>query len=97
MAATKTDLEKNPSTSQGTGSGSGPCRVILYNDDWHTFDQVIGQLMKALACSRELARAHTLNVHNLGRDVVFNGSREDCQGVVKVLREIRLQTEIDWD
>ena len=74
-----------------------PGRVILYNDDWHTFEDVIGQLIKATSCTEKKAEKHALNVHNNGREVVFNGKREDCQKVAAILREIRLQTEVDWD
>jgi ATP-dependent Clp protease adapter protein ClpS len=74
-----------------------PCRVILYNDDWHTFDEVIAQLVKATACTVEEAEVHAWNVHTQGREVVFHGGREACDRVANVLRQIRLQTEVDFD
>jgi ATP-dependent Clp protease adaptor protein ClpS len=30
-------------------------RVVLYNDDWHTFDEVIAQLIIAVKCTYEQA------------------------------------------
>ena len=36
---------------------SGPWIVILYNDDYHSFDEVILQLQKATGCSLETAEA----------------------------------------
>jgi ATP-dependent Clp protease adapter protein ClpS len=74
-----------------------PARVILYNDDWHTFDDVIQQLMKAIHCSAAEGEAHAWKVHTEGRDIVFEGAREDCERVAGILREIRLQVEVDWD
>ena len=31
-------------------------RVVLYNDNWHTFEEVIVQLIKATKCNFEQAR-----------------------------------------
>ena len=71
-----------------------PWRVILYNDEVHTFDEVIGQLIKALGCSQEKAEKLTFKVHNEGKANVFEGSFEDCFEVNSVLKEIQLITEI---
>lgn len=70
------------------------CRVILYNDDWHTFEEVIIQLIKAINCPFETARDLTLEVHVRGKAIVFNGEIKDCLKVSSVLEEIALNTEI---
>jgi ATP-dependent Clp protease adaptor protein ClpS len=69
-------------------------KVILYNDDWHSFDEVIMQLMKATSCSFEQARDHAFEVHVKGSSVVFNGSMSNCLKVSSVLEEIALLTQI---
>jgi hypothetical protein len=74
-----------------------PARVILYNDDWHSFDEVILQLVKATGCSPAEGERHAWIVHTEGRSNVFQGPRGDCERVAGVLREIRLQVELDWD
>ena len=74
-----------------------PAWVVLYNDDWHSFDEVIDQLVKAGACGREEAGLHAWRVHTEGRSRVFHGARPDCERVAGVLREIRLQVEVDWN
>lgn len=71
-----------------------PWRVILYNDDIHTFDEVIGQLIKALSCTVEHAEKLTMKVHNEGKAKVFEGTFEECFEVNSVLKEIELVTEI---
>lgn len=71
-----------------------PWRVILYNDEIHTFDEVIGQLIKALGCSQDHAEKLTFKVHNDGKAQVFEGSFEECFEVNSVLKEIQLITEI---
>ncbi|MEM6337739.1 MAG: ATP-dependent Clp protease adaptor ClpS, partial [Bacteroidota bacterium] len=48
-----------------------PWRVILYNDDIHTFDEVIFQLIKATGCSVERAELHAWTVHTQGKDRVY--------------------------
>lgn len=72
-----------------------PWRVILYNDDIHSFDEVIYQIIKATGCSAQEAEAHAWTVHTEGKDTVFEGSFEECFRVQGVLREIQLVTEIE--
>ena len=69
-------------------------KVVLYNDDWHTFDEVINQLIKAVHCSFEKARAHAFEVHIKGKSIVFVGQLKECLKVSGILEEIALTTEI---
>lgn len=71
-----------------------PWRVILYDDDVHTFDEVIEQLIKALECSTSHAEELTFKVHNEGKANVYEGTFEACFEVNSVLKEIQLITEI---
>lgn len=71
-----------------------PWRVILYDDDIHTFDEVINQLLKALGCSVEKAEEITMKVHNEGKATAKEGTFEECLKVNSVLQEIQLVTEI---
>ena len=73
---------------------SAPWRVILYNDNIHTFDEVIAQLIKATGCTLAKAEEITLKVHNEGKAVAFEGEFEECLMVDSVLKEIQLVTEI---
>lgn len=69
-------------------------RVVLYNDDWHTFDEVILQLIKAVHCPYEAARGYAFEVHVKGKAIVFNGEFIKCLRVSSVLEEIALDTQI---
>lgn len=71
-----------------------PWRLILYDDDIHTFDEVINQLVKALGCTVAKAEELTLTVHTKGKAVVFEGSFEECLKINAILLEIQLITEI---
>jgi ATP-dependent Clp protease adapter protein ClpS len=72
-----------------------PWRVILYNDDIHTFDEVILQLIKATGCTTNDAEKIAWTVHLEGKALAFQGSFEECFRVQGVLREIQLVTEIE--
>lgn len=71
-----------------------PFKVILYNDDWHTFDEVINQIIKATNCSFDKARDLTFEVHVKGKAIVFYGPLPECLKVSSVLEEIELHTQI---
>ena len=72
-----------------------PWRVILYDDDIHTFDEVIVQLIKATGCSEQQAERHAFTVDSMGKDCVYQGDFFECFQVQGVLREIQLVTEIE--
>lgn len=72
-----------------------PWRVILFNDNIHTFDEVIFQLIKATGCSTSHAEKIAWTVHVEGKALAYEGSFEDCFRVQGVLREIQLVTEIE--
>ena len=95
----KLELEiLEPQTQRGQGSGTGDgFRVILYNDDWHSVDEVVTQVQKATGCSQHKAIEIVLEVDARGRGICYRGDREKCQSVAAILREIRLQCEVDCD
>lgn len=72
-----------------------PWKVILYNDDIHTFDEVIFQLRKATGCSESEAERIALEAHFRGKTVAYSGGFEACFKVMGVLREIQLIVEIE--
>jgi ATP-dependent Clp protease adaptor protein ClpS len=53
-----------------------PYHVILENDDYHSFDFVVGVLRKALGYSEERASLLTQEADATGRAVVWTGPRE---------------------
>jgi ATP-dependent Clp protease adaptor protein ClpS len=73
-----------------------PARVILFNDDFHTFDEVIFQLMKATGCSPMQAEGLALEVDARGQAYVFEGEMSRCLNVSSILEEIELHTEIEF-
>ena|SRR5688500_5763530 len=73
-----------------------PARVILFNDDFHTFDEVIFQLMKATGCSPQEAEGLALQVDTTGQAYVFEGEVSRCLNVSSILESIELHTEIEF-
>jgi ATP-dependent Clp protease adapter protein ClpS len=72
-----------------------PWVVILYNDDWHPYDEVVFQVQKATGYTLEKAVWITQEAHATGRAVAYTGTLEECERVVGVLRAIKLQVEVD--
>ncbi len=71
-----------------------PLKVMLFNDNFHTFDEVIDQICKATGTTHERAEAHAWEVHTKGKSVVFDGDMGECLRVSSVLEEIALHTQI---
>ena len=80
-------------TEEKTSIGM-PFKVILYNDEVHTFDEVIVQLIKAVGCSFNKGRSFAFEVHVKGKAHVFSGDLPSCLKVTSILEEIALHTQI---
>src|SRR5213076_1264977 len=57
-----------------------PWMTILHNCDCHTFEQVVKQLQKAIACSEAEGWEIAWQVHNTGKAVVKIGPEAECVG-----------------
>ncbi len=71
-----------------------PFNVVLYNDDVHSFDEVIIQLIKALHCSIAQAQRFAFEAHVRGKSIIYTGDLSKCLQITSVLDEIELNTEI---
>ena len=69
-------------------------RVVLFNCDCHTFDEVERQLQKAVHCGLSAARSLSWEVHSKGSAVVYEGPRERCEAVAAVLEDIKLIVKV---
>jgi len=94
MKLQQQDLPELEITNDEDTSELNASRVILYNDEWHSFDEVIVQLIKAISCTFEQARDFAFEVHVKGKAIVFSGTMKDCLRVSSVLEEIALNTQI---
>lgn len=56
-------------------------RVILYNDEDHTYDYVVELLVKVCKLSRQQAFCCAVEVDLAGRTTVFYGNEENCRRI----------------
>lgn len=71
-------------------------KVILFNDDDHSFVEVINQIIKAINCDAKTATAITFQAHKYGSSIVFSGDFQNCLRVSSILEEIDLITQIEY-
>jgi len=94
MGSTVLDVPKVIEGVNDAAEHALPWDIILYNDDVHSFDEVILQVQKATGVSLQDAFEITMEVHTKGRAICFSGPFDDCERVAIVLREIHLTVEI---
>jgi ATP-dependent Clp protease adaptor protein ClpS len=90
-SASSPAVEETEKTDSGEES---PWRVILFNCECHSFDQVEVQLIKAIRCTIARARAIAWEVHTKGLCVVYEGPLERCEAVAEVLGSIGLLVKV---
>eukprot|EP01135_Chromosphaera_perkinsii_P001327 Nk52_evm54s164 gene=Nk52_evmTU54s164 len=67
---------------------------ILMNDEKHTFDEVIHQLVNAVGCSSEKAVLYANVVDSRGRAFVRKGTESECRESAAWLERINLLTNV---
>ena len=87
LPAPTPDLEELEGTEATVGP---PWMTVLHNCDCHTFEQVVRQLMKAIACSEAEGWEIAWQVHNTGKAVVKVASEAECVRVGNILAEVGL-------
>ncbi len=87
-APVKVEEERDSSTSDFAW------KVVLFNCECHTFDEVERQLIKATHCGLGRARELAWEVHSKGLAIVYHGPQERCEAVAAVLEDIRLVVKV---
>jgi len=72
-----------------------PWIVILFNDDYHAFDDVVAQVQKATGCGHAEAFHITYAAHINGQAVAYIGAKRACERVASILCQIELRVEIE--
>lgn len=73
---------------------SGGWLVTVFDNDRNTFEQVIGILMLATACSVDEAQMEAWEVHHLGQSVVHHSGKEECERVAETIRTIGIRVTV---
>ena len=79
-----------------SGGTDIPARVILFDDEWHTFEQVTEQIIIAIKCNLQQAESLTWMVHSKGKALVYKGDMGECLKVSEILEEIDLGTRVEY-
>jgi hypothetical protein len=89
----KTTIDTDISIGNILGS---PYNVILFNDNDHSFDEVVAQVMNSVKCGAAKAQQITMEAHTTGQSIAFSGNRERCEHVDSLLAgpPCRLTTDI---
>jgi len=91
-----TDLQTGTvTTTDVTTSLGSPHTVVLHNDEEHSMEEVIVQIIKAIACSLQKAESIMTEAHSKGRAVVISSHLERCEHVAAVLEQIGLRVDIE--
>lgn len=88
MASERHDLpESGAETETETQARtSRACKVVLFNDEEHTYDYVVEMLGHACGLPREKAFRCAVEVDLTGRTTVHFGTRAACAAVVAKIR-----------
>lgn len=71
------------------------CNLVVYNDDYHTFDYVIKALMDICRHTYDQAQQCTILIHYRGRCTVKHGSYDDLLPLHTALLNKQLTSEIE--
>jgi len=68
--------------------------VVVYDNDFNTFEQVVMILLVATSCTMEEAEIETWEVHHLGKSVVHSGGKQECERAASIIRRIGIRVEV---
>ena len=69
--------------------------LVVFNDDFNTFDHVINCLIDACGHNEFQAHQCALVVHNAGRCAVFIDSHDACESVYEYFIKCKLKTTLE--
>lgn len=88
-------IDRPTPIEQGPATGDGGHVVIVFNNDYNTFDEVIHILQVATGCPRSEAEMETWEIHNRGRSLVHHGDLEECNRAAAIIRSIGLRVTVE--
>lgn len=83
-----------PSIDSGQETGFGGWMVTVFNNNYNTWDEVMGILQAATGCTPEEAYIETWEIDKLGSSVVHHGGKEECEGVAQIIATIGIRVEV---
>lgn len=89
-----TVIERPEIADSGTATQRGEWIVTVYNNDYNTYEQVIGILVVATQCTMDEAVMETWEVDHLGKSVVHQANEEECRKVATVISTIGIRVDV---
>jgi ATP-dependent Clp protease adaptor protein ClpS len=74
---------------------AAPWNVVVHNDPVNLMSYVTMVFQKVFGYSRDRATRHMLEVHHLGRSIVWSGAREQAELYVQQLHGYLLQATLE--
>lgn len=71
--------------------------VVVYNNEFNTYDEVMFILQLATQCDEEEAEIETWEIDHLGKSVVHCSSESECTTVANIIRTIGIRVEVIKD
>lgn len=72
-----------------------PWNVVVHNDPVTLMSYVTHVFQKVFGYNRERAEKHMLEVHNLGRSILWTGARERAEAYVEQLHSYQLLSTLE--
>lgn len=91
---TKIDSQEKEQEDTEGSSDSGNWCVMLFNDEVHTFDEVIHWLVKYADQNKTKAKNIAVIVDMRGKGVCYTGSKSECEDVKENLEGKGLDVKV---
>ena len=69
--------------------------VIVFNNTYNTFEEVIDILIRALSCSFEVAEHLTHQIHDKGCSTVATVNMDKGEKIANVIRSIKIRVSLE--
>jgi ATP-dependent Clp protease adapter protein ClpS len=82
-----------------SGTGYGRWMVVIFNNDYTPFDEVVEILMRSTGCGVQEAAIEAWEAHSFGKTPVHFSSKSECEIVAAMISTVGVKTEIarEWD
>lgn len=76
------------------GRGDEGWLVVVYNNDYNTYQEVMTVLIVATHCTAEEAYIEAWEIDHLGKSVVHNACEDECLEVAGIVAQIGIRVEV---
>lgn len=85
---------ERPEIEEQSPQTGGHWTVVVFNNDYNTYQEVISILMIATQCTFDEAAMETWEIDHLGKSVVHHGKEDECTRAAEIIRTIGIKVEV---